>query len=166
MIRPILTFPDPVLKQKALPVTIITDELRHLARDMAETMYDAPGVGLAAPQIGVLQRLIVIDVAAKGEPPHLITAINPTIIQTEGEVFEEEGCLSVPNFSANVKRHERVVVKGLSLDGQERVWQADGLLAIAFQHEIDHLEGTLFVDRLSPLKRELFLKKAKKWGAP
>jgi len=166
MIRPILTFPDPVLKQKAAPITVITDDIRQLARDMAETMYDAPGVGLAAPQIGVLQRLIVIDVAAKDEAPQLITAINPVIIQGEGEVYEEEGCLSVPDFSANVRRYETVVVKGLSLDGQERLWQADGLLAIAFQHEIDHLEGTLFVDRLSPLKRELFIKKTKKRSAP
>lgn len=166
MIRPILTFPDPVLKQKAAPVTIINDEIRQLASDMAETMYDAPGVGLAAPQVGVLQRLIVIDVAAKDEAPQLITAINPVIIQGEGEVYEEEGCLSVPDFSANVRRYETVVVKALSLDGQERLWQADGLLAIAFQHEIDHLEGTLFVDRLSPLKRELFIKKAKKRSSP
>lgn len=166
MIRPILTFPDPVLKQKAAPVTIINDEIRQLAKDMAETMYDAPGVGLAAPQIGVLQRVIVIDVAAKDEAPQLITAINPVIVQGEGEVYEEEGCLSVPNFSANVRRYETVVVKGLTLDGQERHWQADGLLAIAFQHEIDHLEGTLFVDRLSPLKRELFLKKTKKRSTP
>ncbi|MGB4598855.1 MAG: peptide deformylase [Trichlorobacter sp.] len=166
MIRPILTFPDPVLKKKSAPVTIITEEVRQLARDMAETMYDAPGVGLAAPQIGVLQRVIVIDVAAKDEAPQLITAINPVIMHGEGEVFEEEGCLSVPNFSANVKRHASVVVKGLSLDGQERVWQANDLLAIAFQHEIDHLDGTLFVDRLSPLKRELFLKKCKKRSAP
>jgi len=162
MIYPILTFPEPVLKQKSAPVTIITDEVIQLAKDMAETMYDAPGVGLAAPQIGVLQRIIVIDVAGKNEPPQLITAINPVIIQSEGEVFEEEGCLSVPDFSANVKRHERVVVKALTLEGQERIWHADGLLAVAFQHEIDHLEGLLFVDRLSPLKRELFIKKARK----
>lgn len=166
MIRPILTFPDPVLKKKSAPVTIITDEIRQLAKDMAETMYDAPGVGLAAPQIGVLQRLIVIDVAAKDEPSQLIVAINPQIVHGEGEVYEEEGCLSVPDFSANVKRHEKVAVKGLSLDGQERIWHADGLLAIAFQHEIDHLDGTLFVDRLSPLKRELFLKKSKKRSTP
>ncbi len=166
MIRHILTFPDPVLKKKATPITVITDEIRQLANDMAETMYDAPGVGLAAPQIGVSQRLIVIDVAAKDDAPQLITVINPVIIHGEGELYEEEGCLSVPHFSANVKRHAKVVVKGLSLDGHERVWHADDLLAIAFQHEIDHLDGILFVDRLSPLKRELFLKKAKKWGAP
>jgi len=165
MIRPILTFPDPLLKQKSAPVTIITDEIIQLAKDMAETMYDAPGVGLAAPQIGVLQRVIVIDVAAKNETPQLITVINPVIIQGEGETYEEEGCLSVPDFSANVKRYEQVVVKGLSLEGQERIWHADDLLAVAFQHEIDHLDGILFVDRLSPLKRDLFVKKSKKRSA-
>jgi peptide deformylase len=165
MILPILTFPDPLLKQKSAPVTIITDEIIQLARDMAETMYDAPGVGLAAPQIAVLQRIIVIDVAAKNEGPQLLTVINPTIIHGEGETFEEEGCLSVPDFSANVKRHERVVVKGLSLEGQERIWHADGLLAVAFQHEIDHLDGILFIDRLSPLKRDLYVKRLKKQSA-
>ncbi len=165
MIRPILTFPDPLLKQKSAPVTIITDEIIQLAKDMAETMYDAPGVGLAAPQIGVLQRVIVIDVAAKNDAPQLITVINPVVIHGEGETFEEEGCLSVPDFSANVKRYERVVVKGLSLEGQERIWHADDLLAVAFQHEIDHLDGILFVDRLSPLKRDLFVKKSKKRSA-
>lgn len=166
MIRPILTVPDPLLKQKSLPVPIITDEVIQLARDMAETMYAAPGVGLAAPQIGVLQRIIVIDVAGKDESPQLITAINPVIIQAEDDCFDEEGCLSVPDFAANVKRHRRVTVKALTLEGQERLWHADGLLAIAFQHEIDHLDGILFVDRLSPLKRELFLKKLKKRGTP
>jgi len=165
MIRPILTFPDPLLKQKSAPVTIITDEIIQLAKDMAETMYDAPGVGLAAPQIGVLQRVIVIDVAAKNDAPQLITVINPVVIHGEGETFEEEGCLSVPDFSANVKRYEQVVVKGLSLEGQERIWHADDLLAVAFQHEIDHLDGVLFVDRLSPLKRDLFVKKSKKRSA-
>lgn len=164
MIRPILTFPDPLLKKKSAPVTIITDEVKQLAADMAETMYDAPGVGLAAPQIGVLQRLIVIDIAGKEEAPRLIVAVNPVIVHGEGEVYEEEGCLSVVDYSANVKRHEKVVVKGLSIDGQEQTWHADGLLAVAFQHEIDHLDGILFVDRLSPLKRELFLKKQKRRG--
>jgi peptide deformylase len=165
MIRPIFTFPDPVLKHKSAQVTIITDDVIQLAKDMAETMYDAPGVGLAAPQVGILQRVIVIDVAAKKEPPQLITAINPIILHGEGETFEEEGCLSVIDFSANVKRYERVVVKALTLEGQERIWHAEGLLAVAFQHEIDHLEGLLFVDRLSPLKRELFLKKTRKRSA-
>ena len=164
MILPILEFPAPLLKQKSLPVASVTDAIKSLAADMAETMYDAPGVGLAAPQIGVLQRLIVIDIAAKNEAPQLITVINPVIIHAEGETFEEEGCLSVPDFSANVKRHERVTVKGITLEGQERIWHADGLLSIAFQHEIDHLDGILFIDHLSPLKRQLYLKKLKKRG--
>lgn len=162
MIYPILTFPEPLLKKKSVPVAIITDDIRQLAKDMAETMYDARGVGLAAPQIGELQRIIVIDAAAKDEPSQLITVINPLIVHGEGESYEDEGCLSVPDFSANVKRYEKIVVKGISIDGQERVWHADGLLSIAFQHEIDHLDGTLFIDRLSPLKRELYIKKLKK----
>ena len=164
MIYPILCFPDPVLKKKSAAVNIITDDIRQIARDMAETMYAAPGVGLAAPQIGILQRIIVIDIAGKSEAPRLITVINPSVIHSEGEVFEDEGCLSVPDYSANVRRYEKVVVKGLSIDGQERIWQADGLLAVAFQHEIDHLEGILFIDRLSPLKRGLYIKKLKKKG--
>lgn len=162
MIRPILTYPNPVLKKKSLPVTVIDDALRELVRDMAETMYDAPGVGLAAPQVGVLQRVILIDVAGKEDVPELIVAINPLIIHAEGEAFEEEGCLSVPKYAANVRRHARVTVQGLDLAGKPHTWEADGLLAIAFQHEIDHLEGVLFVDHLSPLKRELFQRKARK----
>ena len=159
MIRNILRYPDPELKKRSNPVTVITDKTRELVRDMAETMYDAPGVGLAAPQIGVHQRIIVIDVSMKDEPPTLIVAINPEIIHAEGEEYEEEGCLSVPNFSANVRRHARVVVKALNLDGEEVVYRADELLAIAFQHEIDHPDGILFIDHLSPLKRGIFRKR-------
>lgn len=159
MIRKILTYPNPELKKKSAPVTIITNKIRELARDMAETMYDAPGVGLAAPQIGVHQRVIVIDVSPKDEQPNLIVAINPEIVHAEGESYEEEGCLSVPRYAANVRRHAKVVVKALDLEGEEVTYQADGLLAIAFQHEIDHLNGTLFVDHLSPLKRDIFRKK-------
>jgi peptide deformylase len=162
MIHTILTYPNPELKKKSATVTIITDEIRNLARDMAETMYAAPGIGLAAPQIGVHQRVIVIDISGKNEPPELIVAINPTIIHAEGEEYEEEGCLSVPDYAANVKRHARVIVKALDLDGVEQTWKADELLAIAFQHEIDHLDGILFVDHLSALKRELFQRKARK----
>lgn len=162
MIRTILTYPNPELKKKSSPVAIITETVRELARDMAETMYDAPGVGLAAPQIGVHQRIIVIDVSGRDEPHDLIIAINPVIVHSEGETFEEEGCLSVPNYAANVRRHANVVVKGLDLDGNEKTWKAEGLLAIAFQHEIDHLDGLLFVDHLSPLKRDLFQRKARK----
>lgn len=156
MLRKILTFPDPELKKKSAPVTVIDDALRELVRDMAETMYDAPGVGLAAPQIGVHQRVIVIDVAPESEPPNLIVAINPVIVQADGESYEEEGCLSVPKYAANVRRHARIVANYLNLQGEEVSCKAEGLLAVAFQHEIDHLDGILFVDHISPLKREIF----------
>lgn len=162
MIRTILTYPNPELKKKSAPVNIITDAVRELARDMAETMYDAPGVGLAAPQLGIHQRIIVIDVSGRDEPQELIIAINPVIIHGAGESYEEEGCLSVPQFAANVHRRASVVVKALDLDGNEKTWHAEGLLAIAFQHEIDHLDGILFVDHLSPLKRDLFQRKFRK----
>lgn len=162
MIRTILTYPNPELKKKSVPVTVINDSVRELIRDMAETMYDAPGVGLAAPQIGVHQRVIVIDISGKDEPPDLIVAINPVIVHAEGEAYEEEGCLSVPKYAANVRRHARVIVKALDPDGAEKTWKAEELLAIAFQHEIDHLDGILFVDHLSVLKRELFQRKARK----
>lgn len=162
MIQTILSYPNPELKKKSVPITIINDSVRELVRDMVETMYDAPGIGLAAPQIGVHQRVIVIDTAAKNEAPDLIVAINPVIVHAEGEAYEEEGCLSVPDYAANVRRHARVIVKALDLEGVERTWKAEDLLAIAFQHEIDHLEGILFVDHLSALKRELFQRKARK----
>jgi peptide deformylase len=159
MVRPILTYPNPELKKRSNPVTVITDKTRELVQDMADTMYDAPGVGLAAPQIGVHQRIIVIDISGKDEAPQLIVAINPEIVHAEGEEYEEEGCLSVPKYSANVRRHARVVVKALNLDGEEVTYKADELLAIAFQHEIDHLDGILFIDHLSPLKRGIFRKR-------
>ncbi len=159
MIQTILTYPDPELKKKSAPVTIINEAIRQLVLDMADTMYAAPGIGLAAPQIGAHQRVIVIDIAASDEPPALIAAINPVIVHAEGETFEEEGCLSVPKYAANVRRHAKVVVKGLNVDGEEMTWKADGLLAIAFQHEIDHLDGILFVDHISQLKRDIFRRK-------
>jgi peptide deformylase len=162
MVHKILSYPDPELKKISLSIEKIDDEIRKLAKDMAETMYAAPGVGLAAPQIGVLQRIITIDISAKDEPSDLIVAINPEIIYVEGECCEEEGCLSVPEYNADVKRHSKVVVKGLSIHGEEQQWEAEGLLAIAFQHEIDHLDGILFVDHISPLKREIFRRKYRK----
>ncbi|HIJ87650.1 MAG TPA: peptide deformylase [Desulfuromonadales bacterium] len=162
MIRTILTYPNPELKKKSAPVTVITDSIRELVQDMAESMYAAPGVGLAAPQLGIHQRVIIIDISGKNEPPDLIVAINPKIVHAEGDAYEEEGCLSVPDYAANVKRRARVTVKALDLEGAERTWQAEDLLAIAFQHEIDHLDGILFVDHLSTLKRELFQRKARK----
>lgn len=159
MVREILAFPNPELKKKSLPVTIINEATIELVRDMAETMYAAPGIGLAAPQIGVHQRIVVIDIAGKDEKPDLIVAINPVIVHAEGESYEEEGCLSVPKYAANVRRHARLVVKALNLKGEEVTYRADELLAIAFQHEIDHLDGILFIDHISPLKREMFRKK-------
>ncbi len=162
MIQHILTWPDPELKKKSAPVVVINDKIRQLVMDMTETMYDAPGIGLAAPQLGALQRVVIIDVSGKEEPPELIVAINPIIIHAEGESYEEEGCLSVIKYAANVRRHASVVVKALNLDGEEQTHRAEGLLAVAFQHEIDHLDGILFVDHLSPLKREIFKRKQRR----
>jgi len=158
----ILHYPDPVLAKKAEPISVINDDIRRLAADMAETMYAAPGVGLAAPQIGVSQRLIVLDCAGKDESPNLIKAVNPEIIAAEGECFDEEGCLSVPGFFTRVKRKAEVRVRYQNLDGQLVEMAADGLLAVAFQHEIDHLDGILFVDHLSSLKKSMFKKKYQK----
>jgi peptide deformylase len=152
-------YPDPVLKQKAALITSFDDELRRLASDMLDTMYAAPGVGLAAPQVGVSQRLIVLDCSAKEGGPQPLVAVNPQILAGEGECCEEEGCLSVPEYYAKVPRQEKVRVRFQDLDGNLRELEADGLWAICFQHEIDHLDGILFVDRLSPLKRSMFRKK-------
>lgn len=158
-LRKILHYPDPLLKRKSETVTEFNDELKQLAEDMAETMYDAPGVGLAAPQIGELKRLVVIDCSGKDEPADLVVAVNPEIIAKEGEGVEEEGCLSVPGFWANVKRAETVTMRYQDVEGNVHERTSDGLLGICMQHELDHLEGILFVDRLSPLKRSMFKKK-------
>ena len=158
-LRKILHYPDPVLKQKAVPVTEFDAELKQLAEDMVETMYAAPGVGLAAPQVGVLQRLIVLDCSAKDEPADLLIAVNPEVLSGEGESLEEEGCLSVPGYWACVKRQANVTMRYQDLDGNPCEREAEGLLAVGIQHEIDHLDGVLFVDRLSPLKRSMFKKK-------
>ncbi|MBE0502252.1 MAG: peptide deformylase [Desulfuromonadales bacterium] len=152
-------YPEPVLAKESEPIIDIDAAIRQLVNDMAETMYAAPGVGLAAPQVGVSKRLIVLDCSGRDEEPQLIAAINPEIIAAQGESFEEEGCLSVPGYYCKVKRNEEVTVCYLDLDGVKQTILADGLLAVAFQHEIDHLNGILFVDRLSPLKRGLFKKK-------
>ena len=152
-------YPDPVLKVPAVPVEIFDDSLRQLATDMAETMYAAPGVGLAAPQVGVSSRLLVIDCSARDEGPGLLSVVNPEILESDGELFDEEGCLSVPGYYANVARKERVKVRFQDLQGESRTLEAEGLWAVCFQHEIDHLDGILFVDRLSPLKKSMFRKK-------
>ncbi len=161
-VRSILHYPEPLLKKMSVPVTRFDDELKQLAQDMAETMYDAPGVGLAAPQVGELRRLIVLDCSGKENPADLIVAVNPEIIAQEGESCEEEGCLSVPEYYALVKRFSSVTMRYQDLDGKPQQRQAEGLLAVAMQHEIDHLQGVLFVDRLSPLKRSIFRKKYQK----
>ncbi|TLM65475.1 MAG: peptide deformylase [Deltaproteobacteria bacterium] len=155
-------YPDPVLKQKAERITAFDGELRRLADDMLETMYAAPGVGLAAPQVGVSRRLIVLDCSPKDGEKQPLIAVNPEILTREGECCEEEGCLSVPEYYAKVVRSEKVTVRFQDLDGVTRQLEAGGLWAVCFQHEIDHLDGVLFVDRLSPLKRSLFRKKYQK----
>jgi len=158
----ILKFPDPKLKKKSLTVEKINDKLRRLVEDMAETMYSAPGVGLAAPQVGHLLRLAVIDVTPANQPKNLLVLINPEIVATEGECTWEEGCLSVPDYSEEIKRKEKVVVRCQNLEGDTMEITAEGLLAIALQHEIDHLNGVLFLDYLSSLKRALYKRKQKK----
>ena len=167
-IRRILTFPEPFLRGTARPVENITGETAKWIEDMAQTMYAAPGIGLAAPQVGLDQRIIVLDVAPDDEEQGqekgklLIHVVNPVIVEADGETVFEEGCLSVIDFRAEVDRAARVLVKGWDLDQNEIEIEADGLLAVALQHEIDHLEGTLFIDRLSKLKRELYVKRVKK----
>lgn len=159
----ILTYPDPRLKKKSTPVEKIDKEIEKLLDDMAETMYDAPGVGLAAPQVGINLRVIVIDISARQEDsPGLIELINPVIISTEGVQVQEEGCLSIPGFSSEVKRKTKVKVQGLDRKGKLAEYEGNGLLARAFQHEIDHIDGIFYIDRLSRLKRELLKKKIEK----
>ena len=155
-------YPDPVLKKVAAPVTEFDESLRQLANDMAETMYAAPGVGLAAPQVGISKRLTVIDCSARDEDAQLLVMVNPEIVDQEGEACEEEGCLSVPEYYAKVNRSAKVKVRFQDLDERSLTIEAEGLTAIACQHEIDHLDGILFVDHLSPLKRSMFRKKWKK----
>ncbi len=156
-------YPEKVLKEKALPVTNIDGVVQQLIDDMIETMYAAPGIGLAAPQVGVSRRIIVIDVSVKeGEKIPLIVLINPEIIMSEGEIESEEGCLSLPGYITTVKRAERVLVSGLNREGKEVRVEGEGLLSRALQHEIDHLNGTLLIDRISSIKREFFKKRYKK----
>jgi len=156
----ILTYPDPRLRKKSAPVEKIDEQVERLLDDMAETMYGAPGIGLAAPQVGVNLRLCIVDVSPRDEnSAGLIELINPVIISAEGEQIGEEGCLSIPGFSSEVKRKEKVRVQALNRRGEFFEIEGTGLLARAFQHEIDHLDGILFIDRLSKLRRELLKKK-------
>ncbi len=158
----IVKYPHPVLKKKCEPVGEIDEEVRKLIDDMRETMYGATGVGLAACQVGVSRRVIVLDVSPM-DPRHTFFAlINPEIISEEGEVDHEEGCLSVPDYLEKIKRKEKVCVRGVSPEGMEVEINGDGILAIALQHEIDHINGILILDRVSRLKREIYRNKLKK----
>ena len=162
MIRPIVKYGDPVLARKADPVAEVSDDIRQLIDDMIETMYAAPGVGLAAPQIGVPLRVCVIDISGGRRGGQLITLVNPEFVERTGMQLEEEGCLSVPGHNATVARPERAVVRGLNRDGEEVTIEGTGLLARALQHELDHLDGTLFLSRLRGLPRDLIIRKIKK----
>jgi len=158
----ILKYPNPLLKKRCQEVDRIDDGLKKLIQDMTETMYQANGVGLAACQVGVLQRVIIIDVSPMDPQQGLLTLVNPEIISEEGEIEHEEGCLSVPDCWEKVKRKEKVHVKGISPEGTEMEISGEGILAISLQHEIDHLNGVLILDRLSRLKREIYRDKLRK----
>jgi peptide deformylase len=163
-IRRIHTYPDAVLKRPAAAVADIDGTVATLLDDMAETMYAAPGIGLAAPQVGVGQRVIVLDVPRENDSPgkNLMKLVNPEIVERDGSIVWEEGCLSVPEFTANVTRAKRILLHAWTPDQQELEIEAEDLLAVAIQHELDHLEGKLFLDRLSRLKRELYRTRQRK----
>ena len=163
MVREIVIWPDPVLKEIAKPVDAVDDGIRRILDDMAETMYAADGVGLAAPQIGISKRLIVIDVSPREPEQKLIHLVNPEIVLAEGKTVYTEGCLSIPGEAEEVERAAKVWVRALGRDGKPfEIAAENDLLAVALQHEIDHLQGTLFVDHLSSLKRELIRRRKKK----
>jgi peptide deformylase len=161
-ILPILTYPHPTLKTEAKPVEAVDDRIQALAEDLVETMYDAPGAGLAAPQVGESCRMIVVETGDADIGPRPLVVVNPKIIDADGEFIFEEGCLSVLEYTAKVNRAENVVVEGLDVEGQPLRIEASGRLAVVFQHEIDHLDGVLFIDRISRLKRNMYLNKLKK----
>jgi peptide deformylase len=162
MIRPILKYGDQMLHEAARPVEAITSDIERLVIDMIETMYAAPGIGLAATQVGEPVRIFVVDLSLGRERNGLLVMINPVFVERDGMQLEEEGCLSVPGFNATVVRPQRAVVKGLDQSGAPQQIEGTGLLARAFQHEMDHLDGTLFVDRLRGIKRDLIVRKIKK----
>lgn len=159
MIRQILTYPDPRLREVAQPVQQVDADIQRLAQDMAETMYDAPGVGLAATQIGVALRVFVIDIAGEDEPSDLKVFINPEILESSGTQTWEEGCLSFPGVSEEIKRAAKVRVKALDVAGKPFELEATGLMAVAIQHEHDHLNGELMIDHLGALKKRLLGRK-------
>lgn len=156
----VLHYPDPRLRKKAVPVTVVDDSIRQLAGDMLETMYAEKGIGLAATQINVQKRVVVIDLSENRDQP--MTLVNPEILHSEGTEQMQEGCLSVPGYFDLVERAERIRLRYLDLDGKSVELETDGLLAVCVQHEIDHLNGKLFIDYLSPLKRQRLKKKIEK----
>jgi peptide deformylase len=165
MVREIIIWPDPILKKKAAAVEGVDDATRAIIKDMFETMYAADGVGLAAPQVGILKRVIVLDTTPRQPESKPIAMINPQIIRVEGKTVYNEGCLSVPGEAAEIERAANVTVRFVDPDGEERSLDVDGLLAIAVQHETDHLDGTMFLDYISALKRELIRKRMKRLKA-
>ncbi|HYT77332.1 MAG TPA: peptide deformylase [Vicinamibacterales bacterium] len=162
MIRPILRYGERVLHSAAADVLAFDDAFQRLVDDMIETMYAAPGIGLAATQIGVLLRVFVIDLSVGRNASDLIVMVNPSFVEREGAQLEEEGCLSAPGFNATVVRPKRAVLKGLTRDGVEQTVEGKDLLARAFQHEMDHLDGVVFIDRLRGIKRDLIVRKIQK----
>lgn len=162
MIRPILRYGEKALHERAQEVTAFDDDLHRLIDDMIETMYAAPGIGLAATQIGVARRVFVVDLSVGRHNGELIVMVNPSFVEREGTQLEEEGCLSAPGFNATVVRPKRVVIKGFTRDGVEQTVEATDLLARAFQHEMDHLDGAVFIDRLRGIKRDLIVRKIQK----
>jgi peptide deformylase len=163
-LRPVLQFPDKRLRIQAQPLETITEELRQLAQDMCDVMYDEPGIGLAATQVGEAVRLIVVDTEWKDEDgvKNPLVLVNPELSEHDGKVLWKEGCLSVPDFEAEVERAERVLLRATDLDGNPIEIRAEGLQAVCFQHEVDHLDGVLFIDRISRLKRSRYELKRKK----
>ncbi len=165
-IKKIYTYPDPVLRQETETVTDFDEKLLKLTQDMAETMYDAPGIGLAAPQIGESLKLIVVDITKEeDEKKEYMAMINPEIIDHEGQQIDEEGCLSLPELTSTVKRYKKITVAYQNLEGEKLKLSTEERFAVVLQHEIDHINKTLFLDHLSSLKKSLYKKKVKKWLA-
>lgn len=158
----ILKFPHPVLRRRAAEIARIDDRVRELAKSMIETMHKAPGIGLAAPQVGVSERLIVVDLSAGEDPKEVVILVNPEIVTSEGEIEFEEGCLSIPDLNEKVTRAHKVTVRGYDLEGREVEISGEELMAVALQHEVDHLDGVLFLDHISRLKRSRYVTKRKK----
>ena len=161
-ILPIILYPDPILLRRTEPVEEVDETIRELIRDMTETLYAAPGIGLAANQVGVSLRLCIVDLTAGEKPDNLHVLINPEIVESEGREKDEEGCLSFPDVTVDVDRAERIVVEALDLDGEGYRYELDGLMSRCVQHECEHLDGHVFLRNVSPLKRELVKKQIRK----